>query len=43
MNNRGVDVQVLKMRLFIADDHIYIVLAPQAVIGDGQQRVDVWR
>src|SRR5215471_13684918 len=35
--------EVLQVLLFIADDYVDVVLAPQAVVGNRQQRVDVRR
>src|SRR5215469_2816842 len=39
----GIHAQVLQVLLFIADDYVDVVLAPQAVVGNRQQRVDVRR
>ena len=32
--NRSVPVEILKVRLLVGDDHIDVVAAPQAVIGN---------
>jgi len=32
--NRSVPVEILKVRLLVGDDHIDVVRAPQAVIGN---------
>ena len=39
----GVHVHVLQVHLLVGDDHVDVVLAPQAVIGDGQEAVHVRR
>ena len=38
-----IDIQILQVHLLIADDHVDVVFTAQAVIGDGQQAVDVRR
>src|SRR5260370_20297025 len=44
MLDRGFHIQILKMQLLVGNDHVDIVLAPQAVIGYGQQTIDVgWK
>jgi hypothetical protein len=43
MLDGGVHVQVLQVILLVADDDINIVMAAQAVIGGGQQAVDIRR
>jgi hypothetical protein len=37
----GVHVQVLQVHLLVADDDIDVVVAAQAVVGGGEQAVDV--
>ena len=39
----GVHVQVLKMQLLVGDDHIDVVLAPQAVVGHREQAIHIGR
>ena len=43
MRDRGIHVHVLQMHLLVGDDDVDVVLAAQAVVGDGEQRVDVGR
>ena len=43
MPDRGRHVEPLRRGLFPSDDHVHIIAASQAVIGDGQQRVRVRR
>src|SRR5262249_19754016 len=43
MGDGLVHGQVLKVHLLITDDYVDVVLTPQAVIGNGQQSVDVRR
>ena len=41
--DRGLDVQILQMELFVRDDDVHIVDASQTVIGHAQQTVRVGR
>src|SRR4051812_44327499 len=41
MRDRRVHIQILQVLLFVADDHVHIVLTSQAVIGNRQQAVHV--
>ena len=43
MPDRLIHVQPLQRRLFAGHDHVHIVAAAQAVIGDGEQRVGIRR
>src|SRR5262249_14069586 len=43
MFNRLIHIQVLKVQLLIGNDHIDVVLALQAVVGDREQAVGVGR
>src|SRR5262245_43365677 len=38
-----IHVEVLQVFLFIADDYVDLVLAPEAVVGNRHQRVDLRR
>ena len=41
MRNCGIHIQILQVRLFVTYDHVDVILASQAVIGDAKQAVDV--
>ena len=41
--NRGIHIQVLKMELLVGNDHIDVVLASEAVVGNRQQAIRVGR
>ena len=43
MRDRRIHVHELQMLLLVADDHVDVVLAAQAMIGDRQQAIDVGR
>ena len=43
VRDRRVHVQVLQMDLLVGDDHVDVVLAAQAVVGDREQAVHVRR
>jgi len=41
--NSGIHIQVLKMQLFVGNDHVDVVLAPEALIGYRQQTINIGR
>ena len=43
MADGGIHIHVLEVHLLVADDDVDIVLAAQAVVGHGKQRVGVRR
>src|SRR5215467_15860825 len=43
VGDRGVHIEVLQVLLFVADDHVDVVLAAQAMIGDGEQSIHIRR
>ena len=43
MPDGGIHIEPLQCRLFARHDHIHVVPAAQAVVGDGQQAVGVRR
>src|SRR5262245_45658079 len=43
MRNGLIHIHVLQVLLLVADDDVDVVLAPQAVVGNRQQRIDVGR
>lgn len=36
MRVRGVDIEVLQVRLFVRDDHVDVIHPPQTTIGDAE-------
>ena len=42
VRDRFIHGQVLKVRLLIADDDVDVVLAAQTMVGDRQQRINIW-
>src|ERR1700751_3712330 len=43
MDDGFIHAHVLEMHLFVADDHVHVVFAPQAVVGDRKERINVGR
>src|SRR5688572_15863630 len=41
MRDRRIHIEILKVHLFVANDHVYVIFAAQTVVRDGQKAVHI--